>query len=121
MHVCFQGGGIANAYDVSVAQKFNKSAKRNCTDFPARAVSIRNAEQLRTKADRECCNLNPAPSRNQEVAKFVKEHDRSQDKDERDEIAREPKTPCPQTADQTHSAHLPLPRPRKCTVSLLHD
>src|SRR6266702_1530606 len=101
--------GITNAYDISVAQKFNKSAKRNRTNLPARPMSIRNAEQLRTKSERERCNLNLAPSCDQEVAEFMKKNDGSQNKYERDEITCEPKTRMRQTADKIHGADSSAP------------
>jgi hypothetical protein len=49
-------------------------------DFLYPAFQLGNAEQFRTEAERERRNLNPAPSRDQEVAEFMKKHDGRQNK-----------------------------------------
>jgi hypothetical protein len=55
-------------------------------------VTIVEAEQLGTEADRKYQNLDPAPARNQEVAELMEEDDKREDEQKGNHEAEDPRT-----------------------------
>jgi hypothetical protein len=81
-----QARPVGNARGILVAEEFHEAAERNGGDFPARAVAIVEADDFRAKTDGKHQNPHAAPARDQEMAKFVEEHDQAEDEQKGNEI-----------------------------------
>src|SRR6185312_3958136 len=93
-----QRGGvpIRDTGRILVAEEFHKAAEGNGGEFPAGAVAVVEADDLRAEADGEGLHLHAAPAGNEEVPELVEEDDDGQDEQEGHDVPRRASTPGPQ-------------------------
>ncbi len=84
---------IGHACGIVVAEKFYVTAERNGREFPARAMAVVEAEQLRAEADRKYHYPDTTPSGDEEMAEFVEEHDEGEHEQKGNEHARSRRSP----------------------------
>src|SRR5262245_7473941 len=81
-------GRIRDTGRILVAEEFHITAEWNGGELPAGAVTVVEAEKLRTEPDGENQYPHPAPAGDHEMAELVEEHHQRQDEQERDEVAK---------------------------------